>query len=80
MIVKQISHGRQFVGIKFIANGEYVPHVEEDSNCPCFGCKGTMAWEQYTCYCRHTYPPCSNCENAWLACNECGWVEEDDVI
>jgi hypothetical protein len=45
----------------------------------CSECLGIMIIQQETCYCNATsHPPCSNCENSWIGCKECGWTDEDE--
>lgn len=52
--------------------------VEEGDPCYCKDCYGRFEWNQEICYCGTCIPPCANCENAWLECDECGEVADGD--
>lgn len=47
--------------------------LEEDDKCPFKECDGIIGWDQEVCFCNVGNAPCSNCENAYLACCECGY-------
>ena len=47
--------------------------LEEDDPCPFKGCDGIIGWDQDVCFCNVGNAPCSNCENAYPACCECGF-------
>jgi hypothetical protein len=48
---------------------------DEGSDCVEPKCRGKYKIElPGSCYCAVTHAPCSNCENSFLVCSECGHV------
>lgn len=53
--------------------------LQEDDPCIVNNCGGKMVLTQDPCFCMATsMPPCSACENSVLACDTCGWNEDED--
>ena len=52
--------------------------IEEGNTCNRDGCQGTMVFEREgACGC-HINPPCQNCVDAPLVCDECGTELEEE--
>jgi len=53
--------------------------IEEGDMCPKRGpeCMGWLKLTQHPCYCNAGNAPCSNCTNAYLECDCCGWTDDD---